>query len=258
MAEKRSDEIRTAIMKQIFEDHMVNVNKLSERFSVSPQSIYKQIYFLEDKTLIQGKKSGRSKTYRLVTMNYFQKVYDNHELNEDEVFRRDFAGIIEGASDIARQAFVYVFTEMLNNVIEHSESEKVLISADINAYAISCTIIDFGVGIFNKIQKSLGLAEKRYAILELAKGKFTTEPESHTGEGIFFSSKAADRFYIFSDELTFIGNNTNNIDRPLISYDQKSHPTHGTIVMFDIALNKETTLAELFDKHPCICSSLLS
>jgi DNA-binding transcriptional ArsR family regulator len=145
MAEKRSDEIRTAIMNQIFEKYLVDVNKLSEKFSVSPQSIYKQIHFLEDKHLIRSEKSGRTKTYSLVTLDSIDKLYSNDNLNEDEVLARDFTGILDNLSSNARQAFVYVFTEMLNNAIEHSESEKVLISADINAYAISCTIVDFGV-----------------------------------------------------------------------------------------------------------------
>lgn len=43
-------------------------------------------------------------------------------------------------------------------------------------------ISDNGVGIFRKIQAALKLLDERHAVLELAKGKFTTDPKNHSGE----------------------------------------------------------------------------
>jgi hypothetical protein len=43
-----------------------------------------------------------------------------------------------------------------------------------------------------------GLASEHEAILELTKGKLTTDPERHTGEGVFFSSRMFDDFTISS------------------------------------------------------------
>ena len=54
------------------------------------------------------------------------------------------------------------------------------------------------MGIFKKIQKALDLLDERHAILELAKGKLTTDPKHHTGEGIFFTSRMFDEFTILS------------------------------------------------------------
>lgn len=65
------------------------------------------------------------------------------------------------------------------------------------------SIGDDGVGIFQKIQSSFGLENPREAILELAKGKLTTDPTRHTGEGIFFSSRCCDAFTIQTDGLLF-------------------------------------------------------
>jgi hypothetical protein len=45
------------------------------------------------------------------------------------------------------------------------------------------------------------------ALQELSKGKTTTMPSRHTGEGIFFSSKAANRFEIESGTLRWIVDN---------------------------------------------------
>ena len=66
-------------------------------------------------------------------------------------------------------------------------------------------IEDNGIGIFQKIKRDLGLDYSKQALLELAKGKFTSDPENHSGEGIFFTSRAFDMFYIFSHKLTFGG-----------------------------------------------------
>ena len=58
--------------------------------------------------------------------------------------------------------------------------------------------MDEGEGIFLKIQKALNLYDTRESLLELAKGKFTTDPANHSGEVIFFSSKMFDHFSIHS------------------------------------------------------------
>ena len=62
-------------------------------------------------------------------------------------------------------------------------------------------IRDDGEGIFKRIARLMGLGDPREAILELSKGKLTTAPENHTGEGIFFTSRAFDLFLIVSGEL---------------------------------------------------------
>src|SRR6202012_1695126 len=64
-------------------------------------------------------------------------------------------------------------------------------------------ISDNGIGIFKKIQTELGLLDERHAILELSKGKLTTDPSRHTGEGIFFTSRMFDSFDILSGGVSF-------------------------------------------------------
>lgn len=63
---------------------------------------------------------------------------------------------------------------------------------------IEMLVMDEGVGIFKKIQMTLGLLDEGHAIFELHKGKLTTDPQNHTGEGIFFTSRMFDSFDILS------------------------------------------------------------
>ena len=117
-----------------------------------------------------------------------------------------------------------------NYAIDHSGGKSVKVFACKNGYRASVWIYDDGVGIFNKIASAMGFEEKSFAILELAKGMFTTDPSSHTGEGVFFSSKVMDDFAIISDGLVFFGPKSNGnayIDR--IDVDSP-----GTCVMMEI------------------------
>ena len=124
--------------------------------------------------------------------------------------KRDFHPILKLLPQIANSVFSYVFgnAEQCDRTLRGqaricARYEKRL-----------CGVVrdfDNGIGIFTKVQNTLGLSEKRYAILELAKGKFTSDPDSHTGEGIFFSSKAADEFVILSDHLMFVGKTSKKI-----------------------------------------------
>lgn len=51
----------------------------------------------------------------------------------------------------------------------------------------------------------MGLDLPSHAILELSKGKFTSDPARHSGEGIFFTSRMCDKFEILSKGLFFSG-----------------------------------------------------
>src|ERR1700760_2169721 len=87
---------------------------------------------------------------------------------------------------------------MLNNAIDHSGSERAIIKWWVSRDQWSFEIRDYGVGAFPKVHAGLNLASDFEAVQELSKGKRTTDTERHTGEGIFFTSKAVDIFRLTS------------------------------------------------------------
>jgi anti-sigma regulatory factor (Ser/Thr protein kinase) len=95
----------------------------------------------------------------------------------------------------------YAFTEMLNNVIDHAETDGCRIAFRLDAGAASFEVRDPGIGLFYSIASKLDLADEQAAMLELLKGKTTTMKERHTGEGIFFTSRVADRFLLRSHRI---------------------------------------------------------
>lgn len=103
-------------------------------------------------------------------------------------------------------------------------------------------IADDGEGIFLKIQRALNLYDPRESIIELAKGKFTTDPAHHTGEGIFFSSKMFDAYDIRSGNLFFMHD-----EGKLDILTEREKGSHGTLVMMRVDNDSRRTSKEVFD-----------
>ena len=125
------------------------------------------------------------------------------QLDENQVWRQQ---IVPSFSDIPSHAsgiWAYGFQEMLNNAIDHSSGTNVAIDIKRTTRSTEMTIVDDGYGIFRKIKDSLSLEDERHAVFELSKGKLTTDPANHTGEGIFFTSRMFDEFCIDSGSVCF-------------------------------------------------------
>ena len=141
-----------------------------------------------------------------------------------------------------RNIWHYASTEMINNAMDHSGAREVQVGVRQNALSTEALVADAGEGIFVKIQRALGLQDPREAILELAKGKLTTAPENHTGEGIFFTSRALDFFEIESHHLRF-----SHRSRGDDSIAHQALDTPGTRVRMRLANDSPRIMREVFD-----------
>jgi biotin operon repressor/anti-sigma regulatory factor (Ser/Thr protein kinase) len=123
------------------------------------------------------------------------RVYEEAavRLNFDALLRRDVESIVH-----------YAFTEMLNNAIEHSRSVAASFGIRLDAGTVLFEVRDRGIGVFRSIADKLGLDDEHAAMVELIKGRTTTMPEAHSGEGIFFTSRAADRFSLRSHKIQLL------------------------------------------------------
>ncbi|MDP2853354.1 MAG: DUF4325 domain-containing protein [Smithellaceae bacterium] len=175
-----------------------------------------------------------------------RKIINNKNLAEDKVLSaiKEESSIFQGISGNVSSIVDYAFTEMLNNAIEHSESEKIDVVLMKTRTDIRFTIVDWGVGIFNNIMKRKRLASTMDAIQDLLKGKETTAPEAHSGEGIFFTSKIADQLIIKSfQKKLFFDNAAQDI------YIKDIQSTRGTRVEFVLGLKSKKTLPDLFNQY---------
>lgn len=168
----------------------------------------------------------------------------NTELAEDLIFARieRETGIFLDVPQNIRKIVQYGFTEMLNNAIDHSRSKTIVVTCQKTDTAIFFTVRDVGIGIFTNVRQTKQLPGTLEAIQELLKGKMTTMPERHTGQGIFFTSKAADTLVIDSGDKKLT---INNLLPDLFIVDRT--PLKGTLISFTIGLKSKKELTAVFN-----------
>ena len=168
----------------------------------------------------------------------------NSDLDEDAVFKRieQETGIFIDVKGNVYQLVRHGFTEMVNNAIDHSRSRYVEVDCRKTETALTFVVRDSGIGIFNNVRNKFRLPGTLAAIQEILKGKATTAPKKHTGEGVFFTSKMADVFVIDSYEKRLT---VNNLLPDVFISDRKS--LKGTRVGFSIHLASKRSMKDVFD-----------
>jgi anti-sigma regulatory factor (Ser/Thr protein kinase) len=166
-------------------------------------------------------------------------------LDEDFVWRSYVLPHLTGLAENSIDIWWYCVTEMVNNAIDHSDGTELTVVVERRASKTVISVLDDGIGIFRKIGEALGLPDERQAILELSKGKLTTDPDRHTGQGIFFTSRVLDEFQILSRGLFF----THQAGRERDYFLENARFHSRTMV--DMALSNDTdrTLKTVFDQY---------
>lgn len=217
--------------------------QVAERFSISRQAASARLNKLVKAGLLARSGRGAGVRYELAETASAQQMYDREGLSEDRVWKSTLMPIVSDLPANVRDIWQYGMTEMINNAIDHSGGQHVWVGLRRTALTVEGYVKDDGEGIFLRIQKALDLFDPRESILELAKGKFTTDPDKHSGEGIFFTSKVFDEFQIQSGHLFF-------------RHDEGEHDVlmedpadvSGTVVRMAIANDSHRTSKEVFDQ----------
>lgn len=237
------DESTHSLLKLVSDNGKNVAARLASSLGVSRQAASTRLRVAASKGLITKHGVGRGVEYVLAELFRVHHEYDRAGLSEDRVWSSLFTPIVRDLPENVRDIWRYGFTEMINNAIDHSGANKITVWVVRNALYTQAWVADDGEGIFNKIQKALDLYDPREAILELAKGKFTTDPVNHSGEGIFFSSKVFDLFDIRSGSLHFM--HEDGLDDMLIAH-PKNAP--GTLVVMRLMNDSTRITKAIFDK----------
>ena len=203
------------------------------------------------KRLVEGgwldSSGGKRPIYSLGRNREIVRSYKLPGIDEHIIWEHDFSkwfSLPPNVSGIAHHGF----TEMLNNANDHSCGKIVTAIMRLLEGTLVIAIIDDGIGIFEKISSALQLPDKRLAILELSKGKFTTDPQNHSGEGIFFTSRMFDRFQIDANGLHY-DHDVRDVHDWLLEIDELQKLAIGTFVYMAIPINSNRTAREIFDQY---------
>jgi hypothetical protein len=245
----RGEDVRKYIIENVGEFPSDIARRTAQKFGITRQAVNKHLRRLtEEKALVESGKT-RSRVYKLAPLLAWKRIYNIAaqdgcpRLAEDVVWGDDILPILGPVPDNARNIWMYGFTEMFNNALDHSEGSEIAVQIHKTAATTDMIISDNGVGIFRKIQKALQLLDERHAVLELAKGKLTTDPSRHTGEGIFFTSRMFDEYDILSGGVYFSHEFGKEEDWIL-----ERVPHDGTIVYMKLHNHTARTTTKVFDQ----------
>jgi anti-sigma regulatory factor (Ser/Thr protein kinase) len=239
---KRGEEVRQFILENVETNPKEFISLASKHFQITRQAVNKHIKLLVEQGALKRVNKGH---YEHSSMAEWSDTFQiKNTPSEDVVWREKIAPHINQLPDNALHIWNYGFTEIFNNAIDHSQSETIFVKIIKTAFSTSLIIADYGIGIFNKIKQEMNLLDERHAVLELTKGKLTTDPTRHSGEGIFFTSRMVDEFYIISGEVSL--SHSYGKDEDWIMENKENHP--GTWISMKLKNNTSRTAKEIFDK----------
>ena len=168
-------------------------------------------------------------------------------LREDEIWAklRQGTSFLDDLSEQAENILYFAFTEMLNNAIDHSRSGVGYAKIWLEDGKLKFIVQDKGIGVFRNVMSKKHLPSEVVAAQELIKGKLTTAARRHSGEGIFWTSKIADRFTLRSYNYELV------VDNSLQDYTIKALEEKfiGTEVYFEVAKDTQKSIRQLFREY---------
>ena len=242
----RGENIRRYILDYV-EKSSDDVTKATARkFGITRQAVNKHLRRLLDEGALRRSGNTRASVYRLAPLLEWDRLFEIESgMAEDVIWTRYIRDVLGDLPNNVLAIWQYGFTEMFNNAIDHSDGSTIGVQIKRTAAATEMLISDDGYGIFRKIQEAMGLLDERHSILELSKGKLTTDPKHHTGEGIFFSSRMFDLFDILSGGVFFSHKFGDTKDWIL----ENSRSSSGTSVWMNLGNHTARTDKKVFDEY---------
>ena len=183
-------------------------------------------------------------TYQPGLLRQVVQRYPLQGLQEHVPWSRDFAPYFILPLHVQRMA-QHAFCELVNNAIDHSAGTAVTVSMRQTPSQLQLLVSDDGRGLFDKLNEAFALDDPSLAMLELSKGRLTSQPDCHTGRGLFFTSRIADVLDLHANANAFQRRGWQ---------DGTWHPgraikQRGTSVYVAIALDTRRTLESALQAH---------
>jgi anti-sigma regulatory factor (Ser/Thr protein kinase)/biotin operon repressor len=242
----RGEEIRGFILANIERHSGDIVGLVGEHFDISRQAVNKHLKNLVGDGALVPEGKTRYRKYKLAALMEWRRLYTlDSGIEEDLVWSRDVSPVLGNLPKNVMDIWHFCITEMFNNAIDHSNGKTVYVKIAKTAANTQIMLMDDGVGIFRKVQSEMNLLDDRHAVLELAKGKLTTDPKGHTGQGIFFTSRLLDSFDILSRGVFFT--HTFGADEDWIL--ERPESSDGTAVFMKLSNHSARTDKQIFDQY---------
>ena len=237
--------IKKYILEKISRNALDDIDGIAETFSTTRQTVYRYIREMKSVGLVYESEDG----YHIKSERHSFKFFTKDIENEDRIYVEYVSPLIQDLPANVYRIWQYSFSEMLNNAIEHSSSAEVEFSVYRDAINTGIVIYDNGVGIFQHIADYFNYNNLDDAITELFKGKLTTDKEHHSGEGIFFSSRAMDEFAAISSGKIFSHNEFKDIIASTKELNVNIDEKCGTYIYMRLYNHSNKVLADIMNEY---------
>jgi len=205
MSKRKDSPILQVIEALLAGSGWVSAGQVARAAGVTRQAAHYHLRRLADAGRLRRIGAGRGARY--VPAFDIERIYPIPGVSEEVAWR----DLVARQPDLASPEAVFrvnrfAFTEMVNNANDHSGGSKVEIGVA-TAPRSWFRVVDDGVGVFRHFASRLGLADEAAAAFELTKGKRTTAPEEHSGQGIFFTSRLVNRFGLEANGIRLLVDN---------------------------------------------------
>lgn len=243
--------IKHYMLEKISKNESDIFQKTINVFQITKNTYYRYLRELREEGIIY--KTNGSGKYKLKT-SVFSKKYRLDEEGfkfDDTIYNEDIIPLIKDLPQNVLSMWDYCFTEMMNNVIDHSQADHVIVTVIQDYINTTIMLNDNGIGIFKKIQSYFGYSSMDDVIIEMFKGKLTTDSKNHSGEGIFFTSKIADLFAAVSDGKVFSHTNFHDVLQDLdeLPTPKRSDLAKGTTILIRISNHSNKIPSDIFNLY---------
>lgn len=254
--DKKREEIKKYILRKIALDDKEVISKTMDNFDVSITSVKRYLQECIQQEIIKTTKECEC-GYCLVEQIHRSHIVLKEEVwSEDYIFNNHIAKHLSNCNAEAFRIWQYTCEEMLNNALEHSQGLNIYIEVCTNALFSKVIVVDDGVGTFHTLVEYMKKSnwtkpQIEDALVELYKGKITSNAECHSGEGIFFSSKMVDDYILWSDNRIYVcgsGREVSSIQSHILSYAARIGNI-GTMVCMCLENETQRKITEVFDMY---------
>lgn len=246
---RQNPDVRDFVLRNV-RAHPANIAAATAaRFGLSRPAVAGYLRRLTNDGLIDATGTTRNRRYAardLVSVDF--EVRLTVGLSEDAIWQGRILPHVGELPENIINICQYGFTEIFNNTIDHSASYHAFVRYRQSYSHVNIQIIDRGIGIFKNLQNRFHLHDPRQALLELSKGRLTSDPRHHTGHGIFFTSRMFDEFSIYSGNL-FYSRIRQEDDDWCVEARDLTELVIGTWVEMTIATNAPWTTRNIFDRY---------
>lgn len=234
------------IYKLLLKHPGLSAEQISTKGKVGDRTyVSKNLAALISEGKVRSEKHGREVKYFVCdTVIALEENLKLVGLQEDEIWAkvRKTTDFLNDLSEQAENILYFAFTEMLNNAIDHSRSGVGYVKIWLENSKLKFIVRDKGIGVFRNVMAKKHLTSEVDAMQELIKGKLTTAARRHSGEGIFWTLKIADRFELRSYGYELV------VDNTITDYTMKVIEAKivGTEVYFEIDKDTDKSIRQLF------------